>query len=86
MDLPLLKNDIPNILEPQKPVVYCSKTTGFEFTAGPSMDDYIRDPEYPAEAHLLRKIQSENTGLLFPKSSIFSRFGAKCRLDNRIFI
>jgi len=26
MDLPLLKNDIPNNLEPQKPVIYSSKT------------------------------------------------------------
>jgi len=25
MDLPLLKNDIPNNLWPQKPVVYCSE-------------------------------------------------------------
>jgi len=40
----------------------------------------------PCRSLLLRKILSGKTGLLYPKSSIFSRFGAKARLDNTIFI
>ena len=40
----------------------------------------------PCRSLLLRKILSGKTGILYPKSSIFSRFGAKCRLDNTIFI
>ncbi len=47
---PIEKNDIPNNLRSQGPVIY-SSTWIFVFETTPSADDCIVDPDYPAEAY-----------------------------------